>query len=703
MSTGNMEPTDRGRQILDTQIGRIRTGEVQPEADLVARVASAMDTHDVSRSYALITQPLCKLLAPAVDTRSLDSGRWPGFSPRVLSKAVVVPWNSSVGRPLPHSEDPYVSNPLRGGTLGDEQWRSGRRPSDIADWMPTLDLLDEVEAAADPEVAADRLLGAVLAHLASLALSPSTLLEQTLELQHQIDGAEQDERTTLHSARAELLTQRGTRMLEGWAHDHSVELSIEASTGFGSPSAVPWVRLFDPEQSPAPTDGEYLAYLFAADGSAVFLALEVGTESRSLEAVDRRVMDLRRLLGPQNGLIENIDLRSKRLAGRPRTYEHGTVLAFSYERGRVPSDDQLLDDVRQLEQLLTAIRASTPDRSDGVLHRLTPEAVREALGDLIISESLLIDAVAALRAGKHLLLTGPPGTGKTTFGQALAEAAQRVGICDGWTTTTATAAWTAYDTVGGYQQQLDTTLEFRPGVALRSIDANRWLVLDELNRADIDKALGPLFTVLSGQAVELTLEESLDGAQLPVAIVPAGVDPPDGTSPHPVPAGWRIIATMNTWDQDLLFSMSFALIRRFAVLHVDPPPAKEVSALLGEAEPLDDPQLAAAVAQLASIPHAQLGPAVIRAAARFVRERQLLAPPIEERDDWLKSAIASEVIPQLAHLHAAELAQVAGFLADNVLKGTARSDVKTYLEKHLGHSIADPPSSGEAPPERSGA
>jgi hypothetical protein len=50
------------------------------------------------------------------------------------------------------------------------------------------------------------------------------------------------------------------------AGDHV--LQVKGSNGVGNNAKVPWVRVFEPAQSPQPTLGWYVVLLFAADGSA---------------------------------------------------------------------------------------------------------------------------------------------------------------------------------------------------------------------------------------------------------------------------------------------------------------------------------------------------------------------------------------------------------------------------------------------------
>ena len=75
----------------------------------------------------------------------------------------------------------------------------------------------------------------------------------------------------------------------------------------------------------------------------------------------------------------------------------------------------------------------------------------------------IASAVAALRADKHIILTGPPGTGKTEFAGALADAAMAIELTRGALTTTATADWTSIETIGGYRLDYEKNLQFAPG------------------------------------------------------------------------------------------------------------------------------------------------------------------------------------------------------------------------------------------------
>jgi MoxR-like ATPase len=188
---------------------------------------------------------------------------------------------------------------------------------------------------------------------------------------------------------------------------------------------------------------------------------------------------------------------------------------------------------------------------------------------LVGLESAALQSIAALKAQKYIILLGPPGTGKTQLAETICDSAIDCGIPN-YTMATATADWSTFETIGGYMPSVEDSgqLVFSENVFVESVRTGRWLVIDELNRADIDKAFGELFTLFSGNRVRLSYR--LDNR--PIVLLPPGSDV-DVQVEYPIylMPDWRLLGTMNTFDKASLFQMSYAFMRRFAFVEIAVP------------------------------------------------------------------------------------------------------------------------------------
>lgn len=287
------------------------------------------------------------------------------------------------------------------------------------------------------------------------------------------------------------------------------------------------------------------------------------------------------------------------------------------------------------------------------------EMLREtASGPLLeVDDSVLRTIESQLAGGHHLLLVGPPGTGKSTLADNIGRAATRgqfrgVRAPSSHRFTTAAASWTTFDTIGGYvPERSGEGLVFKPGIFLQALDEDSWLVVDEINRADADKAFGQFLTILSRVDAPVDLpfevtasggEDGVDGEGDPVKQV--RIMPPSRAAEaeerdhlYAVPEGWRLIGTMNTFDKNTLFRLSYAFMRRFAVVFLDVPSVSTTIELARSASrgglPDDHAENFRNLLNLASEVGRPIGPAIAIDMANYLAERTSAGREVAPADD----------------------------------------------------------------------
>lgn len=160
---------------------------------------------------------------------------------------------------------------------------------------------------------------------------------------------------------------------------------------------------------------------------------------------------------------------------------------------------------------------------------------------------------------KYIILQGAPGTGKTRIAKKIAKEKNADIIF------TQFHAETSYsDFVYGIKPKLNSsTIEYEKAVgklyeAILKAEENKgvkdvYLIIDEINRANLANILGPLFYLFEFQMEDSLIEIDIGG----------------GKMISKIPDNLFVIATMNTADRSLAV-VDFALRRRFAWYNVVP-------------------------------------------------------------------------------------------------------------------------------------
>jgi MrcB-like, N-terminal domain/AAA domain (dynein-related subfamily) len=409
-----------------------------------------------------------------------------------------------------------------------------------------------------------------------------------------------DEETNPHGIRAalerfmEMYPERRSRPFatdqELWAVLNGVQQRLKAllsvanrptmqvtwSVGQGNWARVPWISFLDARVTDTTQRGLYGVFLFREDMSGVYITFNQGvTEPKKEHGATAGLQLLRENAEALRStsreleragfrLDSEIDLRTEGTLGHD--YEAATIAYKLYERGALPSDDEI---ARDIEALLSVYERHVADTSPPETPETRPipaspgYTMEEALRDLFLEQAELDELLALWRIKKNLLLQGPPGVGKTYVGKRLAFL--MMGHRDQARTRMVQfhQAYAYEDFIQGFRPSerggfIRCDGAFFDFAKLAEADSDRpyVFIIDEINRGNLSKILGELM---------MLIEPDKRGEDY---AIPLAYGRPDEAA-FSVPPNLFLLGLMNTADRSLAM-VDYALRRRFIFHTLEP-------------------------------------------------------------------------------------------------------------------------------------
>lgn len=322
-----------------------------------------------------------------------------------------------------------------------------------------------------------------------------------------------------------------------------------------------------------------------------------------------------------------------------------TLTADALITGLTKIRDETVAQASQIPSIVKAIEARLADDTPAASSTATiatvpvPDSPEPTIQ---VDERVRRMVRTAIRSAQAVILVGPPGTGKTALLREIFREVARDPAAFGLSVfgsplwATPDESWTVRELVGG-ETIVGDAIQFRPGWVLQSVAQNKWLVLDEVNRADMDRIFGGLLTWLSGGTVTLGVASTAPGAphielgwnggQADCATV--GIDVQGeyvgvaGKVRYSAGEGWRLLGTYNALDAQRVFRFGAALGRRFVRVPIPAPhPTLFATALAEQAKNLPSTMRDGIVGLYAAhfeTEATQLGPAIFLAMCNYLR------------------------------------------------------------------------------------
>lgn len=142
---------------------------------------------------------------------------------------------------------------------------------------------------------------------------------------------------------------------------------VKGSIGNGQFASIPWIAIMDRDITTSTTEGIYIVFLFSSDGKRIYLTLNQGVtyfkkmkyDNLKISNISNNIFDI--FQSNQSSKMK-IDLNSSTALGKG--YEATTISAFEYDTSNMPSEEELLSDIKALLEDYAKIKELFIDSSN---------------------------------------------------------------------------------------------------------------------------------------------------------------------------------------------------------------------------------------------------------------------------------------------------------------------------------------------------